>query len=105
MAQHNTIFDAFLEDNPNILFEALRPRGRTARSPFQEEFFRTRGGSIFDEFLGLSGREALEGRASNQSFTNFLQNFDFGRRFSMLSPTQRGGPQRRQFAPRVRFLN
>ena len=87
----------FLEDNPNLLFQGLRPRGPSRTF---SEFFRQRQPEIENRFLGGLGRTALSGQVPTQTFQDFLRNFDFRADFLSRSPRARG-ENRSLLAPRL----
>lgn len=97
-------YDDFLEDNPNILYNAVRPvttapgRGRSFL-----DYWRGQQGNVYQDYLGGLGRTALSGQEPTQTFQSFLGDFDFEGFYRGLSPTQRRGGQRAA-APRPRYL-
>jgi hypothetical protein len=97
------ILDEFLEDNPNLLFQAHRPQ--TTSPGFGGgflDYWRGRQGDVYNEYLGDIGRTALRGETPTGSFTSFLSNYDFRDRFSAQSPRERGN-RIGSFAPRLRY--
>ena len=93
---------AFLEDEPDILYEARRPQ--TQRAGLGRnflDFYRNRFGDVRNQYLGSLGRTALSGQEPTQDFSSFLDDFDFEGRFRQFSPTQRG--DRSALAPRIRY--
>jgi hypothetical protein len=89
----------FLEDSPDILFQALRPmRGSSSFV----NYWRARQGDVFRDYLGGLGRQALSGVTPSGTQTQFLQNYPFLQRFNELGPSARG-TQTSRFNPRVRF--
>jgi hypothetical protein len=102
MSLHNSFLDNFLADDPDVLFEALRPQYGQGSTNFVD-YFRPRQGQIFNQYLGQIGRGALEGNVPNLNFTRFLQDFSFQDAYNRLSPSQRGGAPRSRFAPRLQF--
>lgn len=103
---------AFGEDpsNENAIFQAAL--ARFDPTPNQENFFQARRGDIFNQFEGLRGQAAFEGRdPSRLSQSDFLRDFDFGAAFREATPTQRRSPGSNvstpssAFNPRLRRLN
>ncbi len=97
-----SFLNAFLEDNPRILFEALRPRDPGLGQNFID-FSRGQQSNIFGDYLGLLGRGALAGEVPDTSFRSFLGNLPWLERFQSLSPAARG-ERPSQFAPRLRWF-
>lgn len=97
-----SFLNAFLEDNPDILFQAMRPRDPGLGQNFIN-FSRGQQSNIFGDYLGLLGRGALQGEVPNTTFQSFLGNYPWLERFQSLSPTARGERPRSLFAPRLRF--
>ena len=90
-----------LEQNPRAaFFNAIRPFGTT---PNRRRFFESQFDPFVDRFLGRVGEELQGGQFPELTFSNFLQDQDFGREFFNASASQRG-----QFGgglnPRTRFL-
>ena len=103
--------------HPDNLFgldpeEVLNADPRTAFFSFQNQFgrqgtgqrrfFQDRFQQIHNEFLGRLGEQLRGGQNPDQTFTNFLGNFNFGDRFRSTAPSLRGEDTRR-FAPPTRF--
>jgi hypothetical protein len=84
-------FSGFLEDNPSILTEALRPRQTSPGfgSSFLD-YWQGRHGNVWNDYLGSIGRSALSGEEPTQSFTDFAGNYNWMDYWRQLSPTQRG---------------
>ena len=90
---------AFLEDNPTLLYQALRPQ---SRSRSFADFFRDRQPQIEQDYLGNMTRDLLSGGTGNQTFQDFLRNYNFRADYLSRSPRARG-MDFSQFAPRLRF--
>ncbi len=73
-------------------------------SPAQQRFFSGQFPQIQQEFLGQLGQQIRQGGQPSGTFVNFLENFPFTQRFAGLTPFERGGARRSQFAPRTRSL-
>ena len=97
MTQQRGFLADFLAENPDILFQGLRPR--TPSRGFTS-FARSLQPEVESEFLGAIGREALGGRVPTLTFRDFVRSFDFNRAFQSRSPTARG-ERRSLLAPRV----
>jgi hypothetical protein len=96
-------FDDFLEDNPDILFEARRPQ--IAQAGLGESFlnyWRGRQGDVWRRYLGSIGTSALSGQEPTTTFQSFLSDFSFQDQFRRLSPQGRG-QSTSVLAPRIRY--
>jgi hypothetical protein len=96
----DNMFLDFLEEQPNVAFQASRPQGG---SPASQRFFQNQFENIHNRFLGQLGQQILGGEPPTARFTDFLQDFDFGGFAASQSPFMRGEQQQR-FAPSTRFL-
>jgi len=99
MARTRTFLDAFLDDNPDIAFEALRPQ--SASRSFTD-YFRGQFGSTYGDYLGGIGREALAGNEPTEEFVDFLGVQPWEAFYQGLSPTARGD-RPSLLAPRTNF--
>lgn len=99
MAEHDSFLDAFLEANPDILFQAMRPQ---SGPPSFVDYFRGRQPQVLGNYLGSLGRAALAGEAPTQTLQSYLGAYPWLQRWQGLSPSQRGD-QSSRFAPRLRF--
>ena len=99
MPRARTFLDAFLDDNPNIAFEALRPQ--TASRSFTD-YWRGQYGSVYGDYLGSVGRTALKGEIPAQSVTEFLGDYPWEAYWQGLSPSGRG-ERPSMFAPRLQW--
>lgn len=93
-------FADFLEEQPNVAFQAFQPQGV---SPARRNFFQKSFTDIHNQFLGQLGNQILQGQQPTARFTDFLGSFDFGGFAASHSPFQRGEQQSR-FQPSTRFL-
>jgi hypothetical protein len=91
--------DSFLEDNPNILFEALRPQ--TASRSFTD-YWRGRYGSVLGDYIGGIGRTALKGTIPTEKFQDFVGEYPWTAYWEGLSPSARG-ERPSMYAPRTRW--
>lgn len=100
----NNPFLDFLEDRPEAGFFSFQDQ--FGRAPAQRQFFQRQFGDIQNEFLGLLGEQIRGGDVPNLRFLDFLEDFDFSKRFRQLPPSQRGGTAgfQRLFSPRTRSL-
>jgi hypothetical protein len=99
MARARTFLDAFLDDNPNIAFEALRPQ--TASRSFTD-YWRGRYGNVYGDYLGSTGRQALAGNIPAQGVTEFLGQYPWESYWQGLSPSARG-ERPNLYSPRLRW--
>lgn len=95
------VFQDFLEEEPNIPFQAALQRGNL--TPNQLQFFRNDRKNFFDRFEGLLGQQIQQGQTPNLRFTDFINDIDFNREFQLTPPNQRPGSGNR-FNPRTRFI-
>jgi hypothetical protein len=103
MARARTFLDAFLEDNPDILFGALRPQ--TASRSFTD-YWRTREGAVRGDYLAGLGRSAMQGGISKtnpgQKYSDFLGDYPWEAFWQGLSPQARG-ERPSMGAPRLQY--
>ena len=113
MTMQNNIFgnDFYKDFYKDLLGEypeagfATRLQSQTPQGSAQRRFFAPRFNPIFQEYLGTTGQEILEGGAPTLTFDKFLQNFDFNQRFRSRAPTERGQGQARFNRPTRFFFN
>ena len=95
----------FLEDFPDIAYEAYRPNqltGFEGAPPTFFDYFQNRQAQVGREYLGQLGTQARAGQAPTTTNVDFLANYPWMQRFLSLSPQQRGA-QSSMFAPRARW--
>jgi hypothetical protein len=81
----------FLEDRPDILFQAMRPQDQgPGRGRSFLDYWRGRQGNVWDDYLGSIGKAALAGEIPTQTFQSFLGDYPWQQYWSALSPSQRG---------------
>ncbi len=95
-----------LETNPELPFS--NQINQLGRGTAQGRFFGGRFENIRDEFLGqlggqIQGSESQRGEAPTLRFTDFLENFDFDRRFRSTAPSLRGQGGQARFRPPTQF--
>jgi hypothetical protein len=96
-------FDDFLSDNPDILYQARRPRSpRAGRGGNFLDYWRGRQGDVYQEYLGGIGRTAMSGQVPTQTFNSYLDDYDWDNYWTQLSPGRRGSRSSR-FAPRIKY--
>jgi hypothetical protein len=93
-------FLSFLEDRPEVAFQAMMPQGG---SPASQRFFQNQFQNIHGRFLGQLGQQILQGQAPTLQFTDFLRDFNFGGHAAATPPWLRGA-QTQRFAPQTRFM-
>jgi len=99
----NSFLSAFLEDRPDMLFQAMRPqRQGPGRGQSFMDYFRGQQGNTWDDYLGSLGRTALGGEIPTQSYQSYLGNYPWMQRWQQMSPGQRG-ERPSLFAPRTRW--
>jgi hypothetical protein len=96
-------YDDFLEDEPDILFQASRPqtRGPGVGGNFLD-YWRGRTRDVYQDYLGGLGRQALAGQEPTGSFQSFLGDYPWQDFWRSLSPSQRGD-RSSTLAPRLRY--
>ena len=82
--------DPFLEEEPDMLFQALRPQ--TGARGFID-YWRKQQGDIWQDYLGNYGQIALGGQIPNLTYQGFLRDFPFLQEYLKLSPWERGQRQ------------
>jgi|TARA_R100001530_G_scaffold77721_2_gene54415 hypothetical protein len=98
----------FLEDFPDIAYEAYRPDrfNRPAEFPSAPntffDYYQNRQAQIEGGYFGQLGAQARAGQAPTATNVEFLANYPWMQRFLALSP-QRRGAQSSQFGPRARW--
>jgi hypothetical protein len=76
----------FLEDNPDILFKAKIPDGSRNFS----DYYLSQYNNIYNKYLGGLGKAMLAGTDPNQTFSDYLNQFNFKNNWSSLTPWGRG---------------
>lgn len=103
MATHGrarTSLDAFLQDNPEITYQAMRPQ--TASRSFTD-YWRTRFGTAQGDYFGSIGKTAIEGEVPrNQYFQDFLGKYPWTSYWEGLSPSAKG-QRPSMYAPRMQW--
>jgi hypothetical protein len=74
------------------------------QAPTQRRFFQGQFQNIFNQFLGGLGQQIQQGESPTNTFSDFMENYNFGQQFGQLPPSVRGATTSR-FAPSARFLN
>jgi len=74
------------------------------QAPTQKRFFQGQFQNIFNQFLGGLGQQIKRGEEPTNTFSDFMENYNFGQQFGQLPPSVRGATTSR-FAPTSRFLN
>ena len=95
----------FLEDFPDIAYQAYRPNqltGFEGAPPTFFDYFQNRQAQVGQEYLGQLGAQARAGQPPTATNVDFLANYPWMQRFLSLSPQQRGS-QSSLFAPRARW--
>jgi hypothetical protein len=82
----NSTWSSFLEDNPDILYSAMTPNGSKNFS----DYFRSQYDTVYKNYLGGLGKSMLAGTDPNQSFSDYLNNFNFKNNWNSLAPQSRG---------------
>jgi hypothetical protein len=95
------LFDEFQELEPEIPFQGALDRANL--TPNQLQTFRNQRGNIFKQFLGRLNRQIEGGQFPDARFTDFIEDFDFGREFQKFAPSQRIGSVG-NFAPPTRVI-
>lgn len=90
-----------LEENPRLPFS--NQINQLGRGTTQGRFFGGRFENIRDEFLGQLGSQIQGGGTPTLRFTDFLENFDFDRRFRGTAPSLRGQGGQARFRPPTQF--
>jgi hypothetical protein len=98
MARARNFLDSFLDDNPNIVFEAMRPR--TASRGFTD-YWRGRYGTVLGDYFGSIGQTARSGQIPTQSFQSYVGEYPWRDYWESLSPGARG-ERPSLYSPRLR---
>ena len=99
----NSFLSAFLEDNPNMLYQAMRPQqqGAGMGRSFMD-YWRGQQGNVWEDYLGSLGRTALGGEIPTQSYQSYLTGLPWMQRWQQMSPGQRK-ERPSLFSPRLRW--
>ena len=100
LGQDQDFFKSFLEEEPQLPFFA---RVNQLQQPNQKRFFQDKFQQIHNQFIGMLGQQIQSGGDPNLSFTDFVNELDFNKRFRSTAPSLRGGPSPSQFAPPTNF--
>jgi len=74
-------------------------------APRQRQYYRNQYSDIYNEYLGLLGKQLRAGTQPNEKFVDFLSGFDWNKRFQQLPLSQRPGANRfSDFVPPVSWL-
>ena len=92
---------AFLEEYPNVLYEAMRPSAPSAGYNFMD-YWRRQQNAIWQEYQGFLGKGMIAGQAPNMSYQSFLGNYPWLQRYLGLAPEERG-ERASLFSPRLRW--
>ena len=98
----NTIFQDFLEEEPDIPFFGQlfsQQGGRDQFTSNQQAAFRNQRQQFTNRFLAQIFEQIQRGEVPSLRQSDFFGNLDFGREFN-----QQFGPRTAQFAPRTQFL-
>ena len=82
----NELYDAWLEETPNILYGAKIPTGT---SPFAD-YWRSQYSNVYNDYMGQLGKQALSGTAPTLNFEDYLSQFPFMKQWYAMNPSQRG---------------
>lgn len=103
---HNQPFSDFLsgilEDDPRLSFFSFA--NEQARTPAQKRFFQNQFNPVFNEFLGTLGTQLRGGTLPTTTFSDFLGQSPFVRRFAALPPSLRGDFSSQYLSPRTRSI-
>jgi hypothetical protein len=80
---------SFLEDQPDILYGGhLANMGNQPKNFI--DYYRSKYGNIYSDYMGKLGQQALSGQAPTLSFSGYLENYNFMNDWRSLSPWSRG---------------
>ena len=89
----------FLEETPEALYGAMRPRQGT--SPFMD-YWRGQEGRVWGDYMGALGQQAMAGEAPSMFYQDFLGQYPWMDYWRRMSPGQRG-ERPSMYAPGLRW--
>mgnify|MGYP001566305450 CR=1 FL=1 len=89
----------FVEDDPDIAYNALRPQ-QGANSFL--DYWRQRAGRVRQDYMGQLGQMALRGEAPSLEYVDFLGKYPWMRQYMELGPENRGGGS--NYTPGLRWF-
>lgn len=92
-----------LEANPAAAYHSY---GEEWNTPMQQRHYQNQFQNVYNQYLGSLGgllREGVVPSATENTFTNFLGNYDWTDRYSALPPQMRGSFES-QYNPRTREI-
>ena len=101
----NTSFlspEDFLGADPQLEYFSFQDQ--FGRGQKQRDYFKSQFSDILNQFRGSLGSTLQQGNIPTNTFSDFLENYNFGQQFGQIAPSMRGATTSR-FAPTSRFLN
>jgi len=83
---NNNIWQWYLEDYPETLYQASVPKG----TPSFQDYWQKQMSKVMGEYQGALGKQAMSGQPPSLFFQDFLQNYPWTQNWFNLSPGQRG---------------
>jgi len=81
--------NAFLEDNPDILYGGMF-RNLRSPSPNFTDYWRNKSGSVYGDYLSRLGQTALGGEIPTQTYQDYLGGNPWLEDWGKMSPSFRG---------------
>lgn len=97
------VFGDFLEAAPQSAYYSY---GEEWGAPSQQRHYQNQFQNVYNQYLGSLGgllRQGVMPNATENTFTNFLGNYDWNEKYSSLPPQMRGQFDA-QFNPRTRQI-
>ena len=73
-------------------------------SPVAQQYWGGQYGDVTNAYVGYIGQEARAGRAPENTFLDFLEQYPWTERYTAMSPSMRPGGRTSRFAPATRYV-
>ena len=103
-AASENVFGDFLELNPSAAYHSY---SGDWGAPTQQRHYQNNFQNVYNQYLGSLGgllRQGVMPSGSEDTFANFLGNYDWNERYTSQSPQMRGDFSSAQFNPRTRQI-
>lgn len=82
-------FLPWLEEEPKALYGAITG-GLPSRSRNFMDYWRANYDKVYGQYMSGLGQTALQGQAPNQTFLDFMNQYNFGNRWAAMAPWDKG---------------
>ena len=94
------MFLPFLEEQPNILYQAMKPQ-QGSRSFM--DYWKSAYPDVWNQYLGKLGGQALGGQDPTLQFSDFMSQYPWLKNWLSMSPQARGGTRQSNYSPGLRW--